>query len=230
MGGATGHQLFGHQVFGHQVAGHQVLIALDDRHTRDLLRTTLDFAGYQVSTVANASAALRLPGGPRFDVLICDDRTACLGDLSPRPPTLVLAECDALSVVVPRLRDGTDDYVTEPFHLADVLARLRRMLVDTGTSRTVRYGDLVLDDGLCQARRGDRRLHLTPGEYRLLRYLVRNADQVLSKDQIADHVGGAAPSGPAVEKLLSRLRAKVDGTGPALIHTRRGFGYVLGTA
>ena len=90
------------------------------------------------------------------------------------------------------------------------------------------YGDLVLDDATCQARRGTRQLDLTPAEYRLLSHLLANAERVLSKEQISGRVWGEYRANPAIEKLVSRLRRKVDQEQPALIHTRRGFGYWLG--
>ncbi|MGW1779390.1 response regulator transcription factor [Streptomyces sp. NPDC002143] len=90
--------------------------------------------------------------------------------------------------------------------------------------------DLVMDDAACQARRGPRPLALTPAEYRLLRHLLANAECVVSKEQISRHVWGESRAGEAIEKLVSRLRHKVDREGPALIHTRRGFGYWLGRA
>jgi two-component system OmpR family response regulator len=93
------------------------------------------------------------------------------------------------------------------------------------------YGDLVLDDTVCRARRGTRALDLTPAEYRLLRHLLVNAHRVLSKEQIGRYVWGDHRGDNAIEQLVSRLRRKVDrgdGDAPALIHTRRGFGYWLG--
>jgi DNA-binding response OmpR family regulator len=91
-----------------------------------------------------------------------------------------------------------------------------------------RRGDLVLNDTTCLARRGERALDLTPAEYRLLRHLLVNADRVLSKQQICEHVWGEDRPDSAIEKLVSRLRHKVDQEEPQLIHTRRGFGYWLG--
>ncbi|MFD9506739.1 winged helix-turn-helix domain-containing protein [Streptomyces mirabilis] len=93
-----------------------------------------------------------------------------------------------------------------------------------------RYGDLVLDDATCQARRGTRPLGLTPAEYRLLSHQMANAEHVLSKEQIGRYVWGEYRANPAIEKLVSRLRQKVDQEDPALIHTHRGFGYRLGAA
>jgi DNA-binding response OmpR family regulator len=91
-----------------------------------------------------------------------------------------------------------------------------------------RYDDLALDDASCRARRGRRALDLTPAEYRLLRHLLDNAERVLSKEQIGRYVWGEGRADNAIEKLVSRLRRKVDREEPPLIHTRRGFGYWLG--
>jgi DNA-binding response OmpR family regulator len=109
----------------------------------------------------------------------------------------------------------------------EVLLRRRRPGRQAGRPR---YGDLVLDDARCEARRGSRPLDLTPAEYRLLRHLLANAERVLSKEQISRHVWGEFRANEAIEKLVSRLRHKVDREEPALIHTRRGFGYWLGRA
>ncbi|NYI03518.1 response regulator transcription factor [Allostreptomyces psammosilenae] len=91
-----------------------------------------------------------------------------------------------------------------------------------------RYDDLVIDDAACQARRGRRALDLTPAEYRLLRQMLLHAERVLSKEQISRSVWGESRADNAIEKLVSRLRRKVDRDGPPLIHNRRGFGYWLG--
>ncbi|WP_342342138.1 response regulator transcription factor [Streptomyces prasinopilosus] len=114
--------------------------------------------------------------------------------------------------------------------IAELLARAQVLLRGRAPERqgTHRYGDLVLDDSTCQAWRGSRQLDLTPAEYRLLRHLPANAERVLSKEQISRHVWGGYRADPAIEKLVSRLRRKVDEEHPALIRTRRGFGYRLG--
>jgi two-component system, OmpR family, response regulator len=168
-----------------------------------------------------------------------------------RPPVLFLAVCDSLHALVPELGLGAEDYVTKPFRIAEFLARAQVLLRGRGAGRDPGgnsgrhagripgrnpgrqggmpgYGDLVLDDAACQARRGRRVIDLTPAEYRLLRHLLANADRVLSKEQISRHVWGEFRADNAIEKLVSRLRRKVDREEPALIHTRRGFGYWLG--
>jgi DNA-binding response OmpR family regulator len=115
--------------------------------------------------------------------------------------------------------------------MAEVLARMQVLLRGArprGAESALRYGELVLDDTLCQARRGTRPLRLTPAEYRLLRHLLVNAHRVLSKEQISRYVWGDFRGDNAIEQLVSRLRRKVDRDAPVLIHTRRGFGYWLG--
>lgn len=97
-----------------------------------------------------------------------------------------------------------------------------------GWDGALRYGDLVLDHATRRARRGERTIELTPAEYRLLRCLLVNAERVLSKEQIGRHVWDDPPTDGAIERLVSRLRRKVNGEQAALIHTRRGFGYWLG--
>lgn len=117
--------------------------------------------------------------------------------------------------------------------VAEVLARARQLVgghEPAGWDGALRYGDLVLDDATRRARRGERAIELTPAEYRLLRCLLVNADRVLSKEQIGRHVWDDPPTDSAIERLVSRLRRKVNGEQPALIHTRRGFGYWLGGA
>ncbi|MGF0174615.1 response regulator transcription factor [Streptomyces sp. Marseille-Q5077] len=151
------------------------------------------------------------------------------------PPLLFLTTCDSLHRLVPELGLGEKDYVTKPLRIAEVLARVDVLLRRRRPERQAvlpRYGDLVLDDAACRARRGPRSLDLTPAEYRLLRHLLVNAGCVLSKEQISRHVWGDFRANEAIEKLVSRLRRKVDGDPgePALIHTRRGFGYWLGAA
>ncbi|MGN9762936.1 response regulator transcription factor [Streptomyces sp. SD31] len=136
----------------------------------------------------------------------------------PHRPPVLLTEYDHLHRLVPELGLGERDYVTKPFRVAEVLARIQVLLRGprTGPPRgnPLEYGDLVLDDTVCRARRGTRAL------------LLGNAHRVLSKEQIGRHVWGDHRDDNATEQLVSRLRRKVDrDDDPALIHTRRGFAY-----
>ncbi|TXS41881.1 DNA-binding response regulator [Streptomyces sp. uw30] len=222
--------------------GQRVLVVADDPGDSELLRTTLQLAGYRVGTAGTGAQGLDRLTGHGFDLAVWD--AVLLSHLTrlPRaasrpagPPVLFLTTCDSLHRLVPELGAGEQDYVTKPLRIAEVLARvdvlLRRRRPD-GHTGPLRYGDLVLDDATCRARRGSRPLDLTPAEYRLLRHLLGNAGCVLSKEQIGRHVWGEFRAGEAIEKLVSRLRRKVDRDPgePALIHTRRGFGYWLGGA
>ncbi|MFE3602474.1 response regulator transcription factor [Streptomyces sp. NPDC059096] len=219
--------------------GQHVLVVADDPGISELLTTTLELAGYRVGMAATGAEGMVRITQHRFDLVVWD---ATLPDLAAfargrrvvpadRPPLLFLAACDALPRLAPELSPGAEDYVTKPVRIAEVLARAQALL---GARRPDRYegppcyGDLVLDDVTCRARRGARPLGLTPAEYRLLHHLMANAERVLSKEQISRHVWGEFRAGQAIEKLVSRLRQKVDREEPALVHTHRGFGYWLG--
>ncbi|MFE2941295.1 response regulator transcription factor [Streptomyces sp. NPDC059255] len=219
--------------------GRRVLIVGDDPATVELLTTTLGLAGYRTGTASTGREALsRLVEQPA-DLVVLDmtmpgmKRFAKFPRLSvaDRPPLLFLAALDSLESLAAGLVTGSADYVTKPFRIAEVLARAETLLRTRsaeGRTGTPRYDDLTLDDATCRARRGRRTLDLTPAEYRLLRHLLVNAEQVLSKEQICRHVWGEGRADNAIEKLVSRLRRKVDQEGPPLIHTRKGFGYWLG--
>ncbi|MFE4367903.1 response regulator transcription factor [Streptomyces sp. NPDC056835] len=219
--------------------GQHVLVIVGDQETSDLLTTTLELAGYRVTMARTGAEGLARIEGHRFDLVVLDVtlpdliRLARAHPMADRPPVLFLTVCEYLDSLLPELGPGREDYVTMPFRITEVLARARVLLRGHGRGRDPErrgpcYGDLVLNDATCQAWRGPRALDLTPAEYRLLRHLLVNADQVLSKEQICRHVWGDGRADNAIEKLVSRLRHKVDQGEPQLIHTRRGFGYLLG--
>jgi two-component system OmpR family response regulator len=225
-------------------AGYEArLLVVDDEATiLELLSGSLRFAGFEVVTAASGAEALRvaaasapdlvlldvmMPGGDGFDVL----RTMRAG--GPAVPVIFLTARDAVRERVAGLTLGGDDYVTKPFSLDEVLARIRAVLRRSGQATAasrLSVADLELDEDSHEVRRGGNIIALTPTEFRLLRFLMINAGRVLSRAQVLDHVWEYNPAGDGnvVEPCVSYLRRKVDHDENArLIHTVRGVGYVL---
>lgn len=228
------------------------LVVVDDEPTiRELLTTSLRFAGFEVHAAADGASALALVRDVRPDLVVLDVMlpdldgftvTRRMRERGLQVPVLFLTARDDTTDKVTGLTVGGDDYVTKPFSLEEVVARIRAVLRRTSAAAGVdvavlRYADLELDEDAREVRRAGRTIDLSPTEFALLRYLVLNAGRVLSKAQILDHVweydwGG---DGSIVESYISYLRRKVDrlpegvtGEPPVpLIHTRRGVGYVL---
>ena len=220
-----------------------MLVGAADPGEAELLTTTLDLAGYRYVAASDGPEMMARFVVHSFDLVILDVTLPDLAELgrgrrmppAERPPVLFLTAHETLPRVVDELGLGTADYVARPIRIAEVLARAKVLLQARGRDREPAprsskpcYADLVLDDATCLARRGQVVLDLTPAEYRLLRHLLVNAERVLSKEQISRHVWGEVRGGNAIEQLVSRLRRKVDYREPALIRTRRGFGYWLG--
>jgi DNA-binding response OmpR family regulator len=215
----------------------RLLVVAPEADLRGSLAATLSLAGYTVTALATGAEAMRLLRGGEIDLVVVDvdipdvheldrDRPA----IHARPPVLCISSCELVHTMVPEIGAGVEDYVTKPCRPAELLARVRVLLRDRAPAReqVLRYGDLRLDEAACRAWRGDRQLTVTPAEYRLLRHLLRHPGQVLSKEQLAWHVWTEPRGENAIERLVSRLRLKVDEAGPPLIQTRRGFGYCLG--
>ena len=222
------------------------LLVVDDEPTIvELLATSLRFAGFAVATAMTGADAVRAverhdPDLVLLDVMLPDvDGFVVLRRLRERRdhlPVLFLTARDANDDKVTGLTLGGDDYVTKPFSLEEVVARIRSVLrrtragagaADAPTRLTV--ADLVLDEESHQVWRGDREVQLSPTEFNLLRYLMLNSGRVLSKAQILDHVWSYDFDGDAniVESYISYLRRKLDERDDRLIHTVRGVGYVL---
>jgi two-component system OmpR family response regulator len=146
---------------------------------------------------------------------------------------LFLTARDAVEDKVRGLTLGGDDYVTKPFSLAELVARvhavLRRAGVDEQRAALITFADLQMDDDTREVRRSGQQIELTPTEYRLLRYLMVNPRRVLTRAQILDHVWDYGFGGDAgvLETYVSYLRKKLDPLGPPLIHTVRGVGYSM---
>ena len=231
------------------------LVVVDDEPMiRELLTTSLRFAGFEVATAADGTSALAVIRETRPDLVVLDVMlpdmdgftvTRRLRDGGQHVPVLFLTARDDAADAVTGLTVGGDDYVTKPFSLEELVARIRAVLRRTrvaaaGADPTVlRYADLELDEDSHEVRRAGRPVELSPTEFALLRYLLLNAGRVVSKAQILDHVlhydGGGDAS--IVESYISYLRRKIDrgvddgddGALVPLIHTRRGVGYVLRT-
>ncbi|MFD9701715.1 response regulator transcription factor [Lentzea sp. NPDC059081] len=221
--------------------GQTVLVVDDDPGVVELVQTTLTLAGYEVVTATAGAQAIRAHATSAPDVVILDvvlpdidGFTVCRELLSrgSRVPVLFLTARDAVADRVTGLTSGAEDYLTKPFSVPELLARVHVLLRRTGSAgaadQVLRHADLAIDERAKQVRRAGRLAALSPTEYALLRYLVLNAGRVVSKAQIMDHVWQHRFADGVVEKLVSRLRSKVDAQGDArLIHTVRGFGYCL---
>ncbi|GAA4628874.1 MULTISPECIES: response regulator transcription factor [Cellulomonas] len=228
----------------------RLLVVDDEPNIRELLATSLRFAGFEVHAAADGGSALRLARDTEPDLVVLDVMlpdmdgftvTRRLREKGQHVPVLFLTARDDTSDKVQGLTVGGDDYVTKPFSLEEVVARiraiLRRTAPDDGVSSSVlTYADLELDDDTHEVRRAGQPVELSPTEFKLLRYLMLNPHRVLSKAQILDHVWQYDWGGDAniVESYISYLRRKIDqlddGDGnrlPPLIHTKRGVGYLL---
>jgi two-component system OmpR family response regulator len=221
----------------------RVLVVDDENSLTDLLSMALRYEGWDVKAAADGQSALTLarefkPDAIVLDVMLPDiDGLQVLGRLRSSgddTPILFLTAKDAVEDRVTGLTAG-DDYVTKPFSLEEVVARLRglirrsaAMVSEGGDSRIV-VGDLVLDEESYEVSRNGREIELTATEFELLRFLMRNPRRVLSKAQILDRVWSYDFGGKSsvVEIYISYLRKKIDAGEEAMIHTVRGVGYVI---
>ena len=221
----------------------RILVVDDEPDLRDLLATSLRFAGFDTHAVASGRAALEHLAQHGADLVVMDVMMPAMDGLTTvrklrargdQVPVLFLTARDAPDEAVAGFTVGADDYVTKPFSLAEVVARigaiLKRARPAESASTAVRVADLMLDIDSHEATRAGTPLDLTPTEFSLLRYLMANAGKVLSKAQILDEVWGyeSDSDGAIVETYISYLRRKVDAPfDAALLHTKRGVGYVL---
>jgi len=220
----------------------KLLVVEDDPNILELLSASLRFAGFDVTTATSGSAALNAARERRPDLVVLDvmlpdldgfEVIRMMREAGTRTPVVFLTARDATDDKIRGLTLGGDDYVTKPFSLEELTARIRAVLRRTsnGNQVTARltFADLELDEETHEVYRASRRVQLSPTEFKLLRYLMLNANRVLSKAQILDHVWNYDFRGDdnIVESYISYLRRKVDNTQPRLIHTLRGVGYVL---
>jgi two-component system, OmpR family, response regulator len=221
----------------------RVLVVDDEPSLAELLSSVLRFEGWQVQTAADGQGAIRAARDFRPDAVVLDVMLPDLDGLDvlrrlrqeqPRVCVLFLTARDAVEDRVAGITAGGDDYVTKPFSIEEVLARLRGLLRRADLTRRhseneLAVADLTMDEDAREVRRSGDLIELTATEFELLRFLMRNPRRVLSKAQILDRVWNYDFGGQAhvVELYISYLRKKIDSGRPPLIHTVRGVGYVL---
>jgi len=221
----------------------RVLTVDDESSLTELLSMALRYEGWEVTTAASGLAAVKAAREVRPDAIVLDMMLPDFDGLEvmrrvraeqPDVPVIFLTAKDALDDRIGGLTAGGDDYVTKPFSLEELVARLRALLRRSGAT-TLRnesqlvVGDLILDEDSHEVSRGGEIISLTATEFELLRYLMRNPRRVLSKAQILDRVWNYDFGGQAnvVELYISYLRKKIDAGRAPMIHTMRGAGYVL---
>jgi two-component system OmpR family response regulator len=223
---------------------YRILVVDDESSISDLISTSLRFVGFDVRTAATGSEALTVaeefkPHAVVLDVMLPDSDgfEVCrqLRSEGLNIGVLFLTAKDGMEDKVAGLTIGGDDYMTKPFSLEELVARLRALLRRIGVAEIntddekIRFADLELNEATHEVRRGGVLVEMSPTEFQLLRYLLINADRVVSKSQILDHVWQYDFRGDAgiVETYISYLRKKIDIFDPPLIHTVRGVGYRL---
>jgi two-component system OmpR family response regulator len=221
---------------------HRILVVDDEPSITDAVSTSLRYEGFDVEVADTGRAALASAQERPPDLIVLDVMLPDLDGLEVTRrlradgifvPVLFLTARDALEDKLAGLTVGGDDYVTKPFALAEIIARvrviLRRAHPDSEDDGILRFADLEMDEGAHEVRRADQSITLTATEFSLLRFFMMNPRQVLSKAQILDHVWHYDFGGDSnvVETYVSYLRKKLERHGPPLIHTTRLVGYAL---
>lgn len=220
----------------------RLLVVDDEPSLQDIVATSMRFLGYEVSMAATGREAVRLAVDTRPDLIILDVMLPDFDGLEVMrrvraagvdAGVVFLSARDTPADKIAGLRAGGDDYVTKPFGLEELAARvsavLRRVRPNVDDDGVLRVADLELDPETYQVTRAGAPIDLAPTEYKMLRHLMVNANVVLSRQQLLDAVWGTDFYGDdsVVATYISYLRRKVDAVGEPLIHTHRGFGYVL---
>jgi two-component system OmpR family response regulator len=220
----------------------RVLVVDDEPSIVDVISMALRHSGFGVEAAGTGKEALDQVRRWRPHVMVLDvmlpdmegfEVARRLSAEHAGVPILFLSARDSTADKVRGLTTGGDDYVTKPFSLEELIARLRIILRRTGaygeSSGRLRFADLELDEDTFEVSRGGRPIELTATEFRLLRYLMLNPRRVLTRGQLLDHVWSYDFGGDArvLETYISYLRKKVDADGPPLLHTVRGVGYAL---
>jgi len=221
---------------------HRVLVVDDEPNIVDVISMALRYQGFDVASAGTGAEALGAVMEFKPDLMVLDvmlpdmegfDVARRLGAQRARVPILFLTARDATEDKIRGLTIGGDDYMTKPFSLEELIARIRTILRRAGlaqpeSSRLV-FDDLELDEDAHEVTRAGALVELTATEYRLLRYLMLNPRRVLTRTQLLEHVWDYDFGGDArvLETYISYLRKKLDAHGPPLIHTVRGVGYAL---
>ena len=221
---------------------HRILVVDDEPNIVDVVSMALRFQGFAVESAGTGAGALSAVTDFKPDLIVLDvmlpdmegfDVAKRLGAQRARVPIIYLTARDTTDDKVRGLTLGGDDYMTKPFSLEELVARVRSVLRRAGIaepeSNVLTFEDLVLDEDAHEVTRAGHAVDLTATEYRLLRYLLLNARRVLTRPQLLEHVWDYDFGGDArvLETYVSYLRKKLDAHGPPLIHTVRGVGYVL---
>jgi len=230
-------------VVANEQSNVRVLVVDDEDYIVDVLQTTLRFVGFQVETAQSGHEAMAkvpefMPEVMLLDRMLPDtdgiELCKKVRENGSKVPVLFLTARDATEDKINGLAIGADDYITKPFSLEEVVARINAVLRRTQPERfanngKLSYADLELDEETHVVSRAGRRIDLSPTEFKLLSYLMSNAEKVMSKAQILDYVWQYDFGGDAnvVETYISYLRKKIDIYQPPLIHTVRMVGYVL---
>jgi two-component system OmpR family response regulator len=219
----------------------RILVVDDELSIAELVSTALRYDGFEVATATSGGEAIKRSRKYRPHLLVLDVMLPDIdgyevarrlgGDSEHKLPIVFLTAKDTTEDKIRGLTLGGDDYMTKPFSVEELIARVRTILRRVGDTPALKlvFEDLELEEETHEVRRGDRLIELTVTEFRLLRYLLANPRRVLRRAQILDYVwdydfGG---DGRILETYISYLRKKVDVEGPPLIHTVRGVGYVL---
>jgi two-component system OmpR family response regulator len=221
---------------------HRILVVDDEPNIVDVVSMALRFQGFTIETAGTGGEALSTVASFRphlivLDVMLPDmegfDVARRLGAQRARVPIIFLTARDATDDKIRGLTLGGDDYVTKPFSLEELVARIRSILRRSGLaepeSSRLTFEDIELDEDAHEVTRAGKNVELTATEYRLLRYLMLNPRRVLTRSQLLEHVWEYDFGGDArvLETYVSYLRKKLDVHGPPLIHTVRGVGYAL---
>jgi two-component system OmpR family response regulator len=219
----------------------ELLVVDDEQFLRDAVAASLRFLGFEVAAAENGTDALRLARNRQFDLVVLDvmlpdidgfEIVRRLRGEGNRVPVIFLTARDTQADKIAGLTIGGDDYMTKPFGLEELAARIRTVLRRTRpvpADPMLTFADLTMDQDTYEVRRGGQLIELSPTEFRLLRFFMLNPGRVLTRAQLLDHVwnydfGGA---GTVVSTYVAYLRRKLASAGPDLIHTQRAVGYCL---